>query len=396
VVQKKMYPGVVNSPATELAADITAAQTTIAVLSVAGLLAAEGIATIGSGDNAETITYTSVSGTTLQGCVRGFQGPARAWGVGARVARNFTAYDHDTAQQNIEDLQQQIDEIEIPAATDEVAGIIRTNSATDSDATDEAATPLAVKTVMEAATEAAERADAAFTSASEGKARVSGAITGAKGTVQVADPTIGPTFAELETGIGTILAGSTADANAAAADIRLNKTAYKDGQKLVGTFAGVDTSDATATADDILSGKVSYSKGQRLVGLAEGLPDFIMTPGTDAMYKKNYIYDRGTAYATVLKLQISLSGTLRFTGAVTANSNQYVNVRVYNPRTNYYSPDAGGLTSASNPIAFTQDISVEAGDILHIQMKCSYSGQGIIKDLQIKTVLPNLSYVKEV
>lgn len=104
MAQKKMYPGVVNSPATELAANITATQTTIAVLSVAGLLETDGIATIGIGDSAETITYASVSGTTLQGCVRGFQGTARAWSAATRVARNFTAYDHDTFRFNIGDL----------------------------------------------------------------------------------------------------------------------------------------------------------------------------------------------------------------------------------------------------------------------------------------------------
>lgn len=246
MAQKKMYPGVVNSPPTELAADITAAQTTIAVLSVAGLLAADGIATIGSGDNAETIAYASVSGTTLQGCVRGFQGPARAWGIGARVAREFTAYDHDTARQNIEDLQQQINEIEIPAATDEVAGIVRTNSSTTSDATDEAATPFAVKKVMD-------RADAAFTSASEGKGRVRDAITGAKGTVQVANPDVGPTFDELAAGAGTILAGATADATATAAQIRAGQTAYKGGQKVAGLLPVRATGAQTITANQTLA-----------------------------------------------------------------------------------------------------------------------------------------------
>jgi len=104
MAQKKMYPGLVNSPATELAADITATQTTIAVLSVAGLLAPEGITTIGGGDSAETITYTSISGTTLQGVTRGFQSTARAWTAGVRVSRNFTAYDYDTTRLNIMDL----------------------------------------------------------------------------------------------------------------------------------------------------------------------------------------------------------------------------------------------------------------------------------------------------
>ncbi|MDT0123868.1 hypothetical protein Q9R46_14500 [Paenibacillus sp. RRE4] len=101
---KKMYPAVVNSPKTELPEAITSTQTDITVANVAVLLTGEGIATIGNGDTAETITYTSVDGNVLKGCIRGYQGVARSWTAGTRVARNFAAADWDAARDNITEL----------------------------------------------------------------------------------------------------------------------------------------------------------------------------------------------------------------------------------------------------------------------------------------------------
>ncbi|MEK3787552.1 pyocin knob domain-containing protein [Paenibacillus sp. FSL K6-1230] len=99
-----MYAAVVNSPKTELTELITDTQTEIAVENAAVLLQGEGIAVIGNGDVAETITYTSIEDDILMGCVRGFQGTPRAWPSGTRVARNYTAYDHDSGMQNILEL----------------------------------------------------------------------------------------------------------------------------------------------------------------------------------------------------------------------------------------------------------------------------------------------------
>ncbi|QOS77956.1 hypothetical protein JNUCC31_25170 [Paenibacillus sp. JNUCC31] len=106
---KKMYPAVVNSPKTELTDLITESQTDITVADIEVLLTGEGIATIGNGDAAETILYTSVDGNTLIGCVRGFQGVARAWTAGTRVARNFAAADWDAARENILELADRLD-----------------------------------------------------------------------------------------------------------------------------------------------------------------------------------------------------------------------------------------------------------------------------------------------
>lgn len=107
-----MYPGVENSPKTELVAAITATDTEIEVSDVSVLLQPEGLAVIGNGEGAETIKYSSVDGNVLKDCVRGFQGTAKPWGTGTRLARNFTAYDHDAFKTNIEDHDTAITELE--------------------------------------------------------------------------------------------------------------------------------------------------------------------------------------------------------------------------------------------------------------------------------------------
>ncbi|WP_411722742.1 hypothetical protein [Paenibacillus peoriae] len=99
-----MYPPVVNSPKTELTELVTDTQTEITVADASVLLQGEGIAVLGNGDAAETITYTSVEDNLLKGCVRGFEGVARAWPVGTRIARNFTAADWRAAIKNIQAL----------------------------------------------------------------------------------------------------------------------------------------------------------------------------------------------------------------------------------------------------------------------------------------------------
>lgn len=104
---KPMYPAVVNSPGTELAADITADVTEITVLSTSGLPPAPNLLTIGSDETAETVRYTKIDGTKLT-VDRAFQGGAKSWSVGTKVARYFTAYDHDAARENITDHETRI------------------------------------------------------------------------------------------------------------------------------------------------------------------------------------------------------------------------------------------------------------------------------------------------
>ncbi|MHA7962885.1 hypothetical protein ACX93W_01985 [Paenibacillus sp. CAU 1782] len=100
-----LYPAMVNSPVTELAAAIDGAATTITVLNGAALPDAPNIATIGQGENAETVMYAAKSGNTLSSVTRGFQGTARAWSISSKIARNFTAYDYDTIREKLDEGQ---------------------------------------------------------------------------------------------------------------------------------------------------------------------------------------------------------------------------------------------------------------------------------------------------
>lgn len=106
--QIPMYPGMVNSPQTELANDINDTQTTIEVLDGSVLPDAPNICTILGGELSETILYTSKSGNTLSGITRGLRGQARSWAQGQKVARNFSSYDWDSARNNIEDHESRI------------------------------------------------------------------------------------------------------------------------------------------------------------------------------------------------------------------------------------------------------------------------------------------------
>ena len=105
MAQSTMYPPKSGSPKTELSANITASDTTITVENGNYLPDAPNLAVIGSNDNAEVIIYTAKSGNTLSGITRGVGGStASVWTAGTSVARNFTALDHQTLINNINDL----------------------------------------------------------------------------------------------------------------------------------------------------------------------------------------------------------------------------------------------------------------------------------------------------
>src|SRR5690606_622681 len=103
-----MYAPMVNSPITELANAIDAEQTTIEVVDGSKLPDAPNLAMIGLGENTETILYTQKDGNVLSGVTRGFQGIAKAWPQGTRVARFFAAYDQMAIQENIKILDQSL------------------------------------------------------------------------------------------------------------------------------------------------------------------------------------------------------------------------------------------------------------------------------------------------
>lgn len=101
----KMYPGKANSPSTTLTDGINDISTVIVVADASVLPAAPNLATLGSDQDAETILYAAITENTLSGVMRGFQGTAKAWPIGAPVARLFTEYDYKALSENIRDLE---------------------------------------------------------------------------------------------------------------------------------------------------------------------------------------------------------------------------------------------------------------------------------------------------
>ncbi|OMC73017.1 hypothetical protein BK121_08900 [Paenibacillus odorifer] len=105
MAQQQMYSAIANSPGTELSAAITAAVTTIPVVTGSVLPEGPNIITIGVDETSETVLYTSKNGNSLIGCTRGFGGTtAKGWAVASRVARYYTAYDHEAFRKNLTDL----------------------------------------------------------------------------------------------------------------------------------------------------------------------------------------------------------------------------------------------------------------------------------------------------
>lgn len=98
-----MYQAQANSPSTTIAGDITNAQTEITVAdasifpqSVPFLL------TLGSDvSQSETVLVTEANGLVIT-VERGWDGPAQQWLTGTKIARVFTARDHNTLIDNIE------------------------------------------------------------------------------------------------------------------------------------------------------------------------------------------------------------------------------------------------------------------------------------------------------
>lgn len=104
MAQTIMYPGIDNSPKTIITGEVTATDTTIPIESAAALPEGPNLATLGTGDNAEVLLYTSIADNVLQGCVRGVGGTARVWAAGTNIYRAYTNKDHQIFIDNIRDL----------------------------------------------------------------------------------------------------------------------------------------------------------------------------------------------------------------------------------------------------------------------------------------------------
>ncbi len=103
-----MYPGLINSPVTKLAAPINATQTEIEVLDQSAVPEPPNLLVIGTDtQEPETVKILGKNNGTLS-VVRGFQGSAKNYPAGTEVARNFTEYDYSAIISNIGALNQSL------------------------------------------------------------------------------------------------------------------------------------------------------------------------------------------------------------------------------------------------------------------------------------------------
>ncbi|WP_339234594.1 tail fiber protein [Paenibacillus sp. FSL R5-0517] len=208
-----MYPAAVNSRQTELAQAIDDTQTSFTVLDGSVLPPAPNLLTLGTDESAETVLYTGLSENEVTGVTRGFESTAKTWAAGTKLARYFTAYDHDTFRENIADLDERLNNIPAPqdaSLTDK--GIVQLSNSTTGDRDAIAATESAVGVVQGQVgnlanlqtTDKDNLVDAlneVFTHVDEGKEIVKTAVIVKGGTVAGTSP---HSFAELADGIGTI------------------------------------------------------------------------------------------------------------------------------------------------------------------------------------------------
>ncbi|WP_339309789.1 tail fiber protein [Paenibacillus sp. FSL k6-2145] len=139
-----MYPAAVNSKQTELAEAIDDTQTSFTVLDGSVLPPAPNLITLGTDESAETVLYTEKTGNEITGVTRGFESGAVSWAAGTKLARFFTAHDHDTFRENIADLDQRLSDIVIPPASLTEQGIVMLSNSTTGNRDDVAATESAV------------------------------------------------------------------------------------------------------------------------------------------------------------------------------------------------------------------------------------------------------------
>jgi len=122
-----MYKSIANSPETKLNGDITISATSITVVTASLLPDAPNICTIGAGILAETIKYTGKSGNTLTGCVRGYDGTAKAWDNQTPVYRSYTSIEHNNTIDNIVELN----DVKAPKENPEFTGTVDINGVLD-------------------------------------------------------------------------------------------------------------------------------------------------------------------------------------------------------------------------------------------------------------------------
>jgi hypothetical protein len=226
------YPASVNSRQTELADAIDDIQTSFTVLDGSVLPPAPNLLTLGTDESAETVLYTGLSENEVTGVTRGFESGAKSWAAGTKLARFFTAYDHDTFRGNIADLDQRLSNIVIPPASLTEQGIVMLSNSTTGDRDDVAATESAVAAAFQAGVERKAEVVAALNSigvsASTSESwdslisKMSGVIR-ATGTAAVSQVLAGTTFSNAT---GNNRSGTMVNRGAVSQDITTQNGTY--------------------------------------------------------------------------------------------------------------------------------------------------------------------------
>lgn len=161
--------------------------------------------------------------------------------------------------------------------------------------------------------------------------------------------------------------------------------------------SGVNTGDATATAADMLAGKTAYAKGRKITGLGDAnlVPDNIKNgvsifsvagtvvaigPG-DTIVNTNAAVKSSTS-TTAVKLketQVSNAGAYRVKFTLATTTTNTVNGQIY-----VNGSPAGTLRSVNNgAITFSEDITINANDLIQIYGYCPLGTNLNISDFQI-------------
>lgn len=140
-----MYPAKAGSPKTALTADITASATSMTVEDASVLPVPPNLCVIGADENAEIVSYTTITGNTVSGLIRGVgTTTAKSWTAETDVARNYTSFDHDRFIENI----QTLDSEKAPKANPEFSGTPKAPTASSGDNSTQIATTAFVQTAV--------------------------------------------------------------------------------------------------------------------------------------------------------------------------------------------------------------------------------------------------------
>lgn len=140
-----MYPAKAGSPKTALTADITASATSMTVEDATVLPVPPNLCVIGADENAEIVSYTTITGNTVSGLVRGVgTTTAKSWTAETDVARNYTSFDHDRFIDNI----QTLDSEKAPKANPEFSGTPKAPTASAGTDSNQIATTAFVQTAV--------------------------------------------------------------------------------------------------------------------------------------------------------------------------------------------------------------------------------------------------------